>query len=226
MVALDPTDNSITKIATGLGGPEHLLGTHRFGVGCTDSFNLIIIEKTADRLSLAIPSQGILISPWASAADPVDLAILPPSSLTTETSVLFNQLSAAGVAQLPAGSDSATSELVGVEVGNLYQKEALNPPLMISASVATPAPGPDLVVGTTSGGAGTAVDAAIFFRPGDDDGQPGGPDEGNVLLWTLDYDQSRLTFDASDGATSLLAAGFSSSCSTTLAAATVSWASW
>jgi len=78
VVALDPTDNSITEIATGLGGPGHLLGTHRFGVGCTDSFNLIIIEETADRLSLGIPSQGILISPWASAVDPVDLAILPP----------------------------------------------------------------------------------------------------------------------------------------------------
>ena len=34
------------------------------------------------------------------------------------------------------------------------------------------------------------VDTSIFFRPGEED--------GNVLLFTLDYDQSRLTFDSSD----------------------------
>ena len=38
--------------------------------------------------------------------------------------------------------------------------------------------------------AGNAVDTSIFFRPGEED--------GNVLLFTLDYDQSRLTFDSSD----------------------------
>ena len=211
VVALDPSDNSITEIAAGLGGPGHLLGTYRLGVSCDDSFNLIIIEKTADQLSLAIPSQGTLISPWVPADDPVDLTMLPPSPLTAETSVFFNQLTAGGGAatnQLPAGADAGTNELVGVQVGDLYQAEAPNPPVMIAASEAASGPGPDLVVGTTSGGPGSAVDTTLFFRPGEDDGQEGGPDEGNVLLLTLDYDQSRLNFDASDGVTSLLAGDF------------------
>ncbi len=183
VVAFDRSDGSITEIAAGLGGPGHLLGTFRLGVSdCFQSFNLIIVEETADQLSLAIPSQDTVITPWVPAEDPLDLTLLPPSPFTAETSVLFNQV--------PAGGDLETNEVAAVEVGDLYEEEAVNPPLMIAAADTTGAPGPDLVVGATSGAAGNAVDTSIFFRPGEED--------GNVLLFTLDCDQSRLTFDSSD----------------------------
>ena len=126
--------------------------------------------------------------------------MVPSSPLTARTSVLFNRL--------PAGEGAAGNEVVDVDVADLYENEALNPPVQIDASEATPPPGPDLVVGTANGGAGNAVDTTVFFRPGGDDGLEGGPNEGNVLLFTLDYDQSRLIFDASGGATSLLAGDF------------------
>ena len=190
VVAFDRSDNSVTEIAAGLGGPGHLLGTYRTGLSCPDSFNLIIIEETADQLSLAIPSQDTVITPWVPATDPLDLTLLPPSPFAGEVSVIFNQV--------PAGGGTETNEVSGVEVADLYEAEAVNPPVTIAASDTTAAPGPDLVVGTTSGGAGSAVETSLFFRPGEDDAQAGGADEGNVLLFTLDYDESRLTFDSSD----------------------------
>jgi len=101
--------------------------------------------------------------------------------------------------QVPAGGGVETNEVAGVEVGDLYEDEAVNPPVTITAADTTAAPGPDLVVGKTSGAAGSAVETSLFFRPGEDDAQAGGADEGNVLLFTLDYDESRLTFDSSDG---------------------------
>ena len=190
VVAFDRSDNSVTEIAAGLGGPGHLLGTYRSGVGCPDSFTLIIIEETANQLSLAIPSQDTVLTPWVPAEAPLDLVLLPLSPFTGETSVVFNQV--------PAGGGVETNEVAGVEVGDLYEDEAVNPPVTITAADTTAAPGPDLVVGKASGAAGGAVDTSLFFRPGEDDAQAGGPDEGNVLLFTLDYDESRLTFDASD----------------------------
>ncbi len=47
-----------------------------------------------------------------------------------------------------------------------------------------------LAVGTASGAPGTDVQTGIFFRPGEED--------AHILLFTLDYNQSRLDFDGSD----------------------------
>ena len=190
VVAFNPSDNNVTEIAAGLGGPGHLLATYRLGVSCPESFNLIIIEETADQISLAIPSQGTVISPWVPAEEPLDLTIFPPSPFTEETSVLFNQL--------PAGGSGETNEVAGVGVGDLYEETAFNPPVGLATQDITAPPGPDLVVGTKNGAPGSKVSISVFVRPGEDDDRPGGSDEGNVLLFGLDYDHERFIFDASD----------------------------
>ncbi len=180
VVALEKSDNSVFEKLDGVEGPGKMLGLYRKGQSCP-SLHLIIVEE--DQLTLLIPDQGgkdIVIRPWVPAEAALDLVLLPPSALNTDTSVAFNQASAGGAGQ---------NQVAGVTVP-FYLALAINPPVNIAASNTTAAPGPDLVVGTSSAAPGAGVGTSIFFRPGEDD--------AHVLLFSLDYDQSRLTFDASD----------------------------
>lgn len=181
LVALERSDNSVFETLDGVEGPGKMLGLYRKGQSCP-SLHLIVVEE--DQLTLVIPDQGgkdMVIRPWVPAEAALDLILLPPSLLNTGTSVAFNKKSAEGGA--------GQNQVAGVTVP-FYLALAINPPVNIAASDTTAAPGPDLVVSTSSGAPGSEVDTSIFFRPG--------PDDAHVLLFSLDYDQSRLTFDASD----------------------------
>ncbi len=205
ILSFSRSSGEITELFTGLAAPGNILVTYRDGVGCPGATNVLIIEEGANQISLAIPSENLLISPWVPAQEPTDLTILPPASVFGgATSVLIETVAAAG---------GASSDVAAVDVSDLYDAEPVNPPVSLPAASLTTAPGPDLAVTVASTLVGTSTDVDVFFRPGPDDALPGsGPDEVALLLLTIDYDENNLSLDGGTLAAALqasLPAGFS-----------------
>ena len=205
ILSFSRSTGQIIELFTNLTAPGNILVTYRDGVGCPEATNVLIIEEGANQISLAILSPLQLFSPWVPAEEPSDLTILPPDSVFQgATSVLIETVAAAG---------GASSDVAAVDVSDLYDVEPVNPPVSLPAASSTTAPGPDLAVTIASTQVGTLADVDVFFRPGPDDAVPGsGPDEGALLLLTLDYDEANLSLDGGTLAAALqatLPAGFS-----------------
>ena len=154
-----------------LAAPNEILVTYRANLGCPDSTNVLFIEEGADRVSLYIPAQDLLISPWIPAAAPSDLILVPAAGLSGEASVLIEQ-------------GGAGSEVLSVDVSDILEAAAENPPVNQPAASATAPPGPDLAVTVASITAGATVDIEIFYRPGGV--------AAAMLVLTLDYDEDVL----------------------------------
>lgn len=159
-----------------LAAPNELLVTYREGVACPDATNLLFIEEGADRVSLYVPSEDLLISPWVEAPAPSDLILAPASDLDPDASVFIEQ----GMA--PGGG--GPSEVVAVNVSQIFEPGAENPPVSLPASSSTSPPGPDLTVSIASARAGDDVDVNVFYRPG--------ASPAALLVLTIDYDEDVL----------------------------------
>jgi len=75
IVAVNRTNGSTSQVVSGLGGPGHLLGLQRSGLSCPDSFHLLVVEESADEVSLVVPSTGSVVS-WLTATGIRDIAPL------------------------------------------------------------------------------------------------------------------------------------------------------
>lgn len=191
VMAFDRRAGALTELVSGLGRPGQLLTAYRAGLSCPDSFSLLIVEESENLISLAVPSLDLFLSPYLPAQDPTDLILVPPDSgLLDESAVLFEQQSSAG--------GQGVSQLSVVDTSAILDRAAINPPLLLTPGRATSSPGPDLAISTLSATAESNVAVDIFYRPGPMDRPVGGPDETSVLLFTVDYDQTRLAFDGGD----------------------------
>ncbi|MDA2936979.1 hypothetical protein MYX75_01785 [Acidobacteria bacterium AH-259-A15] len=107
---------------SGLQQPGQLLALYRNGVSCPDSFQLLVVERGADRLTLLTPSQE-LVTPWVGAFQSTDLAFLPEGTPFAATAaILLTELVGGGQPQQNGSGSSVT--LVGVP--DLYNEQPDN----------------------------------------------------------------------------------------------------
>lgn len=177
-------------ILEGLGDPGQMAGFYRSGVSCPDSFQLLIIEEGADQLTLLAPATGDVVSPWVPDIDLDDITLLPEDS-PFEGIVAFNETDVDEEGQ-------ESNSLFAVNLPGLYDEGPINPPQMEIVPFTVSPPGPDLSANESAATAGQTASVNIFYRPGDDDGQEGGSDETDILLFVIDYDETRLRFDPTD----------------------------
>ena len=106
--------------------PGQLLALYRDGVGCPDSFQLLVVDGGTDRLTLLIPQQN-LAAPWISARESTDLAFLPEDTpfALSKVSVLLTELLEEGQTQQTGPRYS----LLAVRLPKLYRRQPPNPVL-------------------------------------------------------------------------------------------------
>ena len=78
----------------------------------------------------------------------------------------------------------------------------MNPPVTQTSSEegGTEEPGPDLAIAAATGQLEGNATVNVFFRPGPPSGAPeGGSDKIAAVVFSIDYDETRLGFDPSDG---------------------------
>ncbi len=179
-------------ILEGLASPGQMAGLYRAGVSCPDSFQLLIVEEEADQVTLLVPSTGNVVSPWIPDVDVDDITLLPEDS-PFEGRVAFDQTT-----EDDGGGGQMTNSVAGVPLPGLYDESPINPPQMEIVPFSVQPPGPDLAANGSTASPGASASVNVFYRPGDEDGLPAGPDETNILLFTIDYDETRLRFDPRD----------------------------
>ncbi len=184
-------NGSISILASGLNQPGQLLILYRRGMTCSDSTHLFVAE--ADQVSMIIPSTGQLIRPWLeTGGKPVALVFIPAGSIITDQ---------AGLLITNLDVDSATSEAVILFLPDLYGPGPVNPPVTQTTSEGeTTEPGPDIAIAGATGQLAGNTTVTAFFRPGPAGGGPGaGPDQIAAMAFSIDYDQTKLAFNPSDG---------------------------
>ena len=187
VVSLDRSTLEIEEVLSGLALPFRLRIAYREGTGCNDATHLFIVERGRNQIDLYIPTEDTLIAPWLEADKASDIELLPPrSEFKEERSLLLSRR---------RGGKQVIS-LIDVE--SAYRPNPVNPPPNISPENRASAPGPDLVAAVTSAKRDRLTRLPILFRPGPDDGQPGGGDELLLLMFSLDFDEKRLIFDPTD----------------------------
>lgn len=77
VVEFDPSSGSTATVAEGLSKPGQMAALHRSGADCRSSLHLLVVEEAAQRVSLIIPSEGLVVTPWIESGDIKDLAFLP-----------------------------------------------------------------------------------------------------------------------------------------------------
>jgi len=187
VVSLDSSTGVIEDVVTGLTFPFRLFSASREGTGCPDATHLFIVERGRNQVDLYVPSEDTLIAPWLEANRASDIQLLPPRSRFKEESSL--------VLSRKRGDKQVLSL---IDVGSIYGQNPVNPPPNISAEDRAPSPGPDLAVAVKSAKRDRLIRLPLLFRPGPDDGQPGGGDELLLLMFSLDFDEKRLIFDPTD----------------------------
>ena len=87
-----------------------------------------------------------------------------------------------------------------MSLDGLYGPDPVNPPVTQTGGEGgkTEEPGPDLAIAAATGQAQGNATVNVFFRPGPAGGAPGGPDEIAALVFSIDYDETKLSFDPSD----------------------------
>jgi Leucine-rich repeat (LRR) protein len=112
----DKFGGEVGHVGVGLLNPGQLLGLNRSGVSCPYSFQLLVVERGADRISLVVPDDGA-VSPWLDSPDSRDVSYLPPGSpFPVNAGVLVTEQS------------GSTGQVVEVETLEIYESEAVNPP--------------------------------------------------------------------------------------------------
>ena len=83
---------SLRIVFSGLAEPTQLLALYRGGVGCPESFQLLVIERGVDSVRLLIPREG-RSTPLISARQSTDLSFLPEGTpFARGTSLLLTEL--------------------------------------------------------------------------------------------------------------------------------------
>ena len=175
LVSFSRSDASVTVLAEGLSNPGELLVTYRSSVSCPGSTSVFIVEEGTNLVSLYMPEEDLLISPWAPAEAPSDLILIPSSDLSAEVSILIEQ------EEMGSGG---RSEVAAVDVATIYEQAPENPPVSQMAADSTGAPGPDLAVSIASATAGANAQIDLFHRTGSSGVA--------ILILTIDYDEDIL----------------------------------
>ena len=198
---------TITVLAEGLSDPGHMVGFYRTGVSCPLSFNVAIVESGAQQVSLYVVLEDLLIRPWVPDISVDDVTLVP-----SDSPFLGGGGGGGGGAGDPtrphdpgpaflfdsADDTNDTNDVVAVELPGLYVNAGENPaqPGLIPNN--TTPPGPDLWVSESTAPISSTAVVGVSFRPGDEDGIPGGLDENAVLTFILKFDRERLRFDPTD----------------------------
>ncbi len=102
----------VSTIFPDLQGPGQMLALYRTGISCPHSFQLLVVEAGASRLTLLTPAQDLLV-PWAPNIDSTDVSFLPGGTSFAGTSaILLSELLDAAEPQ--AGEGGSTLSLFGV----------------------------------------------------------------------------------------------------------------
>ena len=191
ILSFNRANGSISTLVSGLNQPRQMLLLCRRGMTCPDSSNLFVVE--ADRVSLFVPGNGQLISPWLlTDGTPVALVFIPlKSSFADQDGLLVTTLN----------SDASSAVAVIVFLPDLYGNGPVNPPLTSTTTTEgeTTEPGPDLAIASATGQLAGNATVNVFFRPGPSSAGPGGPDAIAAVVFSIDYDETKLGFDSSDG---------------------------
>lgn len=118
IVEYHPASGDSLTIASGLNNPGQMLGIYRENVTCPASFQLLIAERGANRITLLIPSTGTLV-PWLDAPGITDVAFIPTtSSSAPNLGILLADYTVdiGGIVYL-------------VPLSNLYENKPPNPPV-------------------------------------------------------------------------------------------------
>ncbi len=177
---------SFATVLEGLDQPGQVAAFYRSGVSCPDAFQLLVVERGADQVTLFSPASGLLVRPWMSGIDSDALALLPDGNPF------------AGSVAFDVPRDDAGDSLLSLNLPGLYRESPINPPLLEVVPFQVSGSGPDLSLSVSTAQAGGAASVNVFYRPGPEDGQSGGDDDVNVMAFRIGYDASRLLFEASD----------------------------
>ena len=192
VLSYNRANGSISPLASGLEQPEQLLLLYRRGMTCPDSSHLFVVE--ADQVSLIVPGTGQLIRPWLETdGNPVALVFIPAESSFSDQD---------GLLVTVQDADTSTAEGVILFLPDLYGPGPVNPPVTQTSSEegGTEEPGPDLAIAAATGQLEGNATVNVFFRPGPPSGAPeGGSDKIAAVVFSIDYDETRLGFDPSDG---------------------------
>ncbi|MFZ0428971.1 MAG: hypothetical protein WAO20_12710 [Acidobacteriota bacterium] len=106
----------VRVLVSGLQDPGALLGFYRRGMSCPAAFHLLVAERGAGRIGIVTPSDGGY-RPWADAAEPSAVILLPEDNPITP-----------GSAVLVAESGAEEGELSIVPLPGIYLATAANLP--------------------------------------------------------------------------------------------------
>ena len=104
-----------TIVVSGLLNPGQLLAIYRDGFPCPDGFQLLVVERGRDQITLVIPSLGTA-QKWVDAPGALDVAALPPDSSVGNQGV--------AIAQAPPAQDGG----VALVATKLYEEGPVNQP--------------------------------------------------------------------------------------------------
>ena len=190
VLVFNRADGSISILAAGLNLPGQVLLLYRQGLTCPDCSSLFVVE--ADRISLILPASGEVISPWLQFDDgtPVALVFIPLESSFAEQ---------AGLLVVSLAADGLTAEGEIFFLPGLYDDGPINPPSGVTTTEGeTTEPGPDLAISAGTGQLAGNATVNVFFRPGPVSPGPGGSDKIAALVFSIDYDETKLAFDPAD----------------------------
>ena len=109
------TKELLETVLAGRQDPTRMLGIHRRGVSCPDSFQLLFIEEGRDQISLFLPRRK-LARFWIAAGGARDVAFLPRETpFSARETVLLAEEQVDG------------SAVSGVDIEELYDEETDNP---------------------------------------------------------------------------------------------------
>ena len=180
---------SISILASGLNLPGQLLLLYRRGLTCPDSSHLLVAE--ADRISLIVPASGEVIT-WVEfdSGTLIALVFIPAeSSFADQDGLLVINLDEGGL----------TAEGVIFFLPDLYDDGPVNPPVTVTTTeTETTDPGPDLAISAATGQQAGNATVNVFFRPGPASPGPGGSDKIAAAVFSIDYDETKLSFNPAD----------------------------
>ncbi len=117
IVEYHPAVGTSLTVASGLDHPGQLLGIYRANVTCPNSFQILVAEHDANRVSLVIPRDGI-VTQWLESPGITDLAFVPLGNPDTPNEAIIladHTIEFGGIIYL-------------VPLSNLYQNKPPNPP--------------------------------------------------------------------------------------------------
>lgn len=117
LVEFSRTTGYLRQVAEGLQQPNRMLGVYRRGVGCPQSFQLLVLEQGTGTLTLLEPATRTARR-WLDVDSAGALLLLPAGNPLTRVDTLL-------VAESPAG---AAGRLLRVNVPDLYVARSVNPP--------------------------------------------------------------------------------------------------